>query len=86
MINVSFTPAKNQSELDQELNSALKNVATCLKANKLTLNVDKSNLLLFSLKRDHQKSANINIHLGDDKLEPKDYAKDLGVYIDSKVT
>ena len=56
------------------------NVATWLKANKLTLNVDQSNLILFNLKR-NQKSANITIHLGDDKLKPKDYAKYLGVSV-----
>ena len=56
-----------------------------LKANILTLNDDKSNLFLFNLKR-YQKSTNINIHLGDDKLKPKDYAKYLGLYIDSMLT
>ena len=58
---------------------------TWLKVNKSTLNVDRSNLLLFNLKR-HQKSAYINIHLADDKLKTKDYAKYLGVSIDSKLT
>ena len=56
------------------------NVATWLKANKLTLNIDQSNLILFNLKG-NQKSANINIHLGDDKLKPKHYAKCLGVCV-----
>ena len=65
---------KITQKLEQELNSVLKNVAIWLKPNKLTLNVDKSNLLLFNLKR-YQKSANINIHLEDDKPDPKDYAK-----------
>ena len=46
-----FHSSKNYSELEQELNNALKNVATWLKANKLTLNVDKSNLILFNLKK-----------------------------------
>ena len=36
-----FHSSKNYSELEQELNTALKNVATWLKANKLTLNVKK---------------------------------------------
>ena len=65
---------KITQKLEQELNSVLKNVAIWLKPNKLTLNVDKSNLLLFNLKR-YQKSANINIHLEDDKPDPKDHAK-----------
>lgn len=60
----------------------LKIVADWLKANKVTLNVGKSNFLLFNLIR-HQKSADINIHLGDDKFEPKGHAKYLNVYIDS---
>ena len=65
---------KITQKLEQELNSVLKNVAIWLKPNKLTLDVDKSNLLLFNLKR-YQKSANINIHLEDDKPDPKDHAK-----------
>ena len=56
-----------------------------LKANKLTLNVDKSNLLLFKLNR-NQNNKNINISLGQDKLQPKEYAKYFGVFIDSKLT
>ena len=79
-----FHSTKNYLKLEQGLNSAPKNVATWLKANKLTLNADKSTLLLFNLKR-YQKSANINIHLADDKLKPKDYTKYLGVSIDSKL-
>ena len=81
----TFHSSKNYLKLEQELNSVPKNVATWLKANKLTLNVDTSTLLLFNLKR-YQKSANINVHLADGKLEPKDYTKYLGVYIDSKLT
>ena len=46
-----FHSSKNNSKLEQELNSTLTNVATWLKANKLSLNVDKSNLLLFTLKK-----------------------------------
>ena len=77
-----FHSSKNYSELGQELNRALENVATWLKANKLTLNVSKSNLIL----KKKKKSADISINFGDDKIEPKDYARYLGVYIDSKVT
>ena len=74
MMHVSSTQIKITQKLEQELNSVLKNVAIWLKPNKLTLNVDNSNLLLFNLKR-YQKSANINIHLEDDKPDPEDYAK-----------
>ena len=52
-----------------------------MKANKLTLNVDKSNLLLFKTNR-NQNSEHINICLRQDNLQPK-Y---LGVFIDSKLT
>ena len=80
-----FHYRKNYSKFEQELNIALHNVADWLKANKLTLNVDKSILLFLNLNR-NQKSANKNIPLGDDKLKPKDYAKYLGFFIDSKLT
>ena len=77
--------SKSISILEQELNNCLLKVSDWLKANKLTLNVDKSNLLLFKLNR-NQNNENINISLGQDKLQPKEYAKYFGVFIDSKLT
>ena len=56
-----------------------------LKANKLTLNVKKSNLLFFNIGNNEPKK-DINIYLDGEQLKPKEYAKYLGVYIDNKLS
>ena len=53
-------------------------------SNKLTLNVDKSDLLFFNM--NNIQKADLDIRLGNKSLEVKEYAKYLGIYIDSKVT
>ena len=53
-------------------------------SNKLTLNVDKSDLLFFNM--NNIQKAYLDIRLGNKSLEVKEYAKYLGIYIDSKVT
>ena len=70
--------------LEIEVNSALKNISHWLISNKLTLNVDKSNLLFFNVS--NIQKTDLDIRLGNEKLEVKQYAKYLGLHIDSKLT
>ena len=69
--------------LENELNDALRNISDWLIPNKLTLNADKSNLLLFNM--DNIQKTDLDIRLGNEKLEAKEYVKYLGSYIDSKL-
>ena len=70
--------------LENEVNSALKNISDWLISNKLTLNIDKTNFL-FSNTNNIQKT-DLDIQLGNEKLEVKEYAKYLRIYFDSKLT
>ena len=80
-----FFSHKDLNVIESTLNNALGKISNWLIANKLSLNVDKSNLVIFSLnKSPHQHD--IKIHINNELLEPKDYAKYLGLSIDSKLT
>ena len=81
-----FYSHKSLEQIQTTLNNALNKISCWLKANKLTLNVKKSNLLLFSIDKNLQNKKNINITINDEKLEQKDYAKDLGIFTDKNLS
>ena len=80
-----FNSSKDATTLQRDLNTSLENISNWLKANKLTLNVKKSNLLFFNIGNNEPKK-DINIYLDGEQLKPKEYAKYLGVYIDNKLS
>ena len=77
-----FHSHPNISALETELNIALYNVTNWLRANELTLNVSKSNLLLFNVGSRPQNKFEIFIH--HEQLQQKEYAEYLGIFIASK--
>ena len=74
---------KDPKTLETLINSELRHVNDWLTANKLSLNVSKTNVLLFKPK---YKREVINIKLNDLALEEKTLAKYLGIIIDNKLT
>ena len=80
-----FFKHKDVSQMEEILNTELEKVSNWLIANKLSLNVSKSNVLVF-----RSKSANsdkiLNLKINGQSLEENTYAKYLGVYIDHKLT
>ena len=46
--------------------------------------MDKYNLLFFNM--NNIQKTDLDIRLGNERLEVKEYAKYLGIYIDSKLT
>ena len=61
--------------------SALDKIGNWMKANKLTLNVEKSNLILFNIKKNSKSISNSNIiiYIDNDEKEHKKAGKYLGV-------
>ena len=76
---------QNIKTVEDVLNSELANVSNWLVANKLSLNVKKSNVLLFRTKNE-SKTAKINLVLDGIPIEEKQSAKYLGVILDHKFT
>ena len=83
MDNTSIILAnKSLDELEQVVNSELEKVTICLLANKLSLNVSKSNILLICSRKDNRS---IKIKINDKDLKQENYTKYLGEIIDNKL-
>ena len=75
---------KTFKEIEKTLNSELENISNWLKANKLSLNVSKSNILRFSSGSNTQEPFNVSID--GKKIEEKDFVKYLGILIDKNLS
>ena len=73
---------KSLKQMQKYVNIDLKNINNWLKANKISLNTSKTEMLLF---RGHRKKINYNlkIKLNGRIIHPSDVVKYLGIYIDS---
>ena len=76
-----FYKHKNKLTLEKSINDELINIANWLVANKLSLNVSKTNFLFFS----NSSNKNINLILSNKPLEQKQCTKYLGIYIDENL-
>ena len=77
-----FYSDKTNAGTEDLLNCELSKVSTWLAANKLSLNVKKSNFLHFH--HGKVKKPTINLRLNETAVEEKSVTKYLGVFIDNK--
>ena len=75
---------KSLKRLHKFLNSGLKNLTNWLNANKISLNVSKTELIIFKPKR-KSLDFNMKIKLNGKRLYPTDSVKYLEVKFDSKL-
>ena len=75
----------NTTEVNQELNDVLVNVENWYKANKLVLNVSKSNAMLISNTAGNESADDFSVYLNDNKLENVQCTKYLGVKVDNQL-
>lgn len=80
-----FMSHKDINTLQDKLNAELVHVSDWLIANKLSLNVKKSNALLFRTKNCSSNNQ-INLEINGSPIVEKDHAKYLGLLIDHKLT
>ena len=81
-----FYSNKDYNQLETDVDMALENIGNWLMANKLTLNVKKSNLILYDTRKNPKNNTTVKICIGNNELEQKDSAKYLGVYFDKKLS
>ena len=81
-----FYSGKSLKSIELLVNNELKKLSEWLTANKLTLNVDKSNFLIFKPKNASNNLSTINLTINGEKLSEKLEAKYLGIIIDNKLT
>ena len=84
MTLIFFFSHKKLQELEIIVNEELKHVNTWLCANKLSLNIDKSNFILFHPPQKKVK-ASINLYIKQTLLTEKDSIKYLGIMLDSNL-
>ena len=82
---ITYT-AKKIKSLETVLNHDLKFVSDLLKANRLSLNVKKSKLIIFKSKRKIVPPESFSIKLNGYTLEPTDNVKYLGLYLDQNLS
>ena len=71
-ITCLFYSIKNLKTLETNLNVALDNISNWLKANKLTLNVTKSHLLIFNINKNNgNNKMQIKLFIDKEELEQK---------------
>ncbi len=78
--------AKNIDDLKVQLESCLDSVADWFKANKLTLNVDKTKFMIFGSNVILERFQNIQLIYGNNIIERVDEFKYLGVKLDSNLS
>ena len=81
-----FYSDKTNPDTENLLNQELSKVSDWLSANKLSLNVKKSNFLHFRHGHSKKQNQKINLELNGSKVEEKEVAKYLGVLIDNKLS
>ena len=79
--SITYASRKMKS-LETVLNQDLKTTSDWLKANRLSLNIDKSKLILFKSKRKRFNNNNISIKINGCKMEPSNHVKYLGLHLD----
>ena len=83
--NVFFSH-ESMKYIEKILNSELQSLVTWFKANKLSLNVEKTNFILFQRKEHSNPNKNFVLHMDTFKINQIEYTKFLGVIVDSKLT
>ena len=69
-----------------QVNKGLENISDRLKANKLTLNVKKANLIFYNITEKKVHNDSLKTFINGEELEQKKYVKYLGIYFDSALT
>ena len=81
-----FVCHKSIKHIEKILNSELQNLVTWFKANKVSLNIEKRNFILFQRKAEMFPNKNIDLYMDNFKINQIQYTKFLGVTVDSKLT
>ena len=81
-----FYSNKNLKTFKTNVSVARNNISNWLKANKLTLNVKKSHLLIFNINKNNDSNKmQIKYFIEKEELEQSDTAKYIGIYFDKNL-
>ena len=83
--NILFSH-KDPIQLQDLINTELKNISNWFKLNKLSLNIGKTNYMIFKNKYNNKPSHDLSIQIDNKHIERVDTTKFLGILIDSNLT
>ena len=81
-----YTSEKTQVEIKLTLQIELTVVCEWLRANKLTLNANKTKYVIFGNKHNLTTKPDLNLYVGQDKIDRVNSMKYLGVILDDHLT
>ena len=76
----------NLSDLITIVNQELSNLSVWFKANKLSLNIDKTNYMIFKYRHSNRMYDDLNICIDGRKISKVSHTKFLGVLLDESLT
>ena len=79
-----FISGNNIDEMTNNLNNELKFLSVWFKANRLSLNIDKTHTLIFSLNSNDRK-RNVNLKINDCLIETRDKTTFLGITMNNRL-
>ena len=83
--NILFSH-KDPSRLEKVINIELNKISNWFKLNKLSLNIDKMNFMIFKNKHSNKPDLNYKIEIDDKNIEKVEITKFLGVLIDNNLS
>ena len=86
MTPTSSSLYKDPSHLEKVINIELNKISNWCKLNKLSLNIDKTNFMIFKNKHSNKPDLNYKIEIDDKNIEKVEITKFLGVLIDNNLS
>ena len=84
---MAFQPKETNSDaVIDKVERCVTEVKTWMIQNRLKLNDDKTELIVFSTKRHSHLSSSIGVKIGDITITPSSVVRDLGVFLDDHVS
>ena len=80
-----FIAGKNLKNIVSKMNNGLVEIVDWLKANRLSLNVNKTNFMLFN-RNNKINTSDLNININGNKINEVNKVKFLGVILDNQVS
>ena len=84
-LTLTIKADKQQRLLEKNINNELCKVHTWLCANRLSLNIDKSNFVIFHPPQKNLQGLKFNLKINDQQLNREFFIKYLGIMVDSNL-
>ena len=83
--NILFSH-RDPEKLEKFINNELKKISNWFKFNKLSLNIDKTNFMIFKNKHSDKPDLNFKIEIDDKNIDKVEVTKFLGILIDNNLS